>query len=434
VRVAIASSFGTGLSIWARLQDEGCDVLVWIEDAEQKHVGEGIVPKTGSWSTLLAWAREDVARTVMLFDSSGLGEQAEEARSRGVLVVGGGVFCDKLEKNRLFGFEIAQQAGALLPPYQDFPSFLHARQFVEGIDAPIFWKSDRFLESDATKGTDNGEKMGQYLDGIIRRFGGYGSCMVQEKIDGVPVSTARWWNGRAWVGPFETTLEHKKCWNDDVGPATGCAFNLLWFGNTIDDRLEDVFDNLTPTFLAKQAPPGIYDINCIAGKDGNCYFLEWTPRFGYDSEPTSFALIHSASAWLWAIATGTELPDWSRDLALSLRLSIPPYPWEHAKREYKHGAHGVEVRGVDSLWGQDFLAYELGRNEHGLYVASPEGIVGLAYAQGSDLDALDAAVKETVKRIDVAGLQYRTDPGNELAEDLDTLAQSGFLVPRMAMA
>lgn len=438
MKVAIASSFACGLSFWMRLQSEGTGVCVWINDDEQKQVGDGLVPKVSTWAKLFAWAKENALRnelTIVLFDSSGMGEQADEARKWGLHVVGGGKFCDKLEKDRSFGFEIAKAAGATLPEYVDFKSFAAARTWAEGLpeEQAVYWKSDRFLESDATKGVTGGSKLREYLDSVIRRFGPRGECMVQEKIEGVPLSTARWWNGKAFVGPYELTLEHKKCWNEDIGPATGCAFNAVWFEDDEPNSAEKLgFSKLSQTFVKEAAPPGIYDMNALVGEDGDAYFLEWTPRFGYDSEPTSLCLWASVSHLLYALATGTELPDWSSSVAYSLRLTIPPYPWEHGKREYKHGSLGVELRGIDptDFVGGNFLPYEIGLDgESGLHVASPEGIVGLAIHVGDTLSALNADALETAKSLDIAGLQYRTDGDKAISKDAEAMLKSGFYCP-----
>jgi phosphoribosylamine---glycine ligase len=436
MRIGIASAFACAAGMWMRLAAEGADVRVWVEDKQQKRVGDGLIPKAGSWPEVLQWCKDGTRAgipTLLFFDSSGLGEKADEARRAGVLVVGGGAFCDRLEKDRLFGQRIAQEAGCALPPYQEFSSFAECRQWARGHgDVPVYWKSDRFLESDATHSAKNGAALTEYLDSVIRRFGAHGKCVVQQKIDGVAFSTARWWNGRAFVGPYEGTIERKKAHNDDKGPATGCAFNALWF---YDDEPEIAvslgFPNLAPAFLKNQAPPGIYDINAVADADGNAYFLEFTPRCGYDSEPTSMNLTQSFSGWLYAIATGTHLPQWSEDLACSLRLGIPPYPWEHAEKDMKRTALGVEIRGLDDLHPNAFIPYELANDpEAGLICAAPEGIVGIAYAQGEPLAVLCEQCEETADAIyeRTPGLIYRTDAADALGDDAEKLTQSGFAV------
>lgn len=437
MRVAVISKYGTGAALWQRLAAEGCDVRVWIKHAEQKHIGDGLVPKAGSFPELLAWAKENNA--LVMCDDSGTGDLADQARKARLLTVGGGSFCDKLEKDRAFGQEIAQSAGCRLPPYEEFNSFAECLKWAQSAgDVAVYWKSDADLECDATQGCENGEELAEYLESVIRRFGDKGKCVVQEKIEGVTISTARWWNGRTFVGPYEGTFERKKCFNDEIGPATGCAFNALWYYDDEPDIAHAVgFPQLEPLFLKHDAPPGIYDINAIVHENGDAYFLEFTPRMGYDSEPVSSQLTASYSQWLLAVAQGGELPEWSDELAYGLRVTIPPYPWEHAKREMKRTSVDVEVRGevfehIDArgLWDGRFLAYDLAYEPggKGMHCASPEGILGVACAVGDSLTDLDERCQETAKAIRPKNRLYRTDGATCLAEDAENLARAGYEV------
>ena len=425
MRIAVATAFSCGLSWWARLQDEGHEVGVWIEPQSHKTVGDGIVPKL---------TREEIERfdgDLVLFDSSKLGDLADHVRKRGIPTVGGGSFMDKLEDDRVFGFKIAADAGCALPPYEEFASFTDALARARELgDLAMYFKSDRYLDSDATHGADSGPEMAEYLEEIIERYGGHGACILQQKIDGVPLSTARWWNGMDWVGPYQATYEDKKFMNDGVGPSTGCSFNVVWFYEGEPEIVRQLhWPDLTQPFRAHRAPPGLYDINAIVAPDGKAYFLEWTPRLGYDSEPTSALLLPDLGRHLHAVATGHDPEEPSDDLAYTVRLSVPPYPWEHGKKDDKGGADGLIIRDHDGLWDGHFVAYcvRAGKREGTLEAAGPEGIIGLTAAVGSSLeeaheDAMDFA-KDTLR---VAGLQYRTDGAKHIKEKAEELIDAGY--------
>lgn len=423
MRIDIASGFACGLAWWQRLVAEGHSVRVWIEPSSHRTIGDGIVPK--------ATRAEIEASTadVILFDSSGMGEMADALRKRGRLVVGGGSFCDRLEKDRGFGQRIAEEAGARLPLFEEFPSFDAALgRSRELVGVGTFFKSDRYLDGDATHGADDGAEMAEYLEGLCRRYGAHGKCILQEKVEGVPLSTARWWNGRDWVGPFEGTYENKKFMNDDVGPATGCSFNAVWFyGGTPRIAEQLGWDRLAVAFRSYDAPPGIYDINAIVTEDGDAYFLEWTPRLGYDSEMTALALMPDLGGWLHAVAAGHDIGEWSDDFALSVRLSVPPYPWEHAKKTDKGSADGIGL----SMLPAGFVPYCVRQGPDTMEMAGPEGIVGLVCAVGDDLSEMGEAVLEEAKAIRVQGssLCYRTDAVADIAKAADRLIEAGYEVP-----
>jgi phosphoribosylamine--glycine ligase len=436
VRFAVVSGFACSLSWWLRLQAEGHEVAVWIEPKECKTVGDGLVFKVGSFDGLKAWAKTGAysgQQTIFVFDASGMGDKAQELIEAGYLVVGGGKFMDRLEKDRSFGFKIAEQAGANLPPYEEFESFEAALAFAHDMeDIPVYFKSDRYLDADATYGADNSAELIEYLEDVIRTYGGHGRCILQEKIEGVAISTARWWNGRDWVGPFEFTIEHKKFLNDDLGPSTGCCFNAVWFDPDEQTPLPLAlgWPSLAEQFRQAKAPPGLYDMNALVTESGDAYFLEWTPRLGYDSEMTSARLLPELGAWLSAVALGKELPTPSSAIGYSVRLGMLPYPWEESRKDDRKTCIGSKVGGeVGDLWSGPFIGYQLRRGkENPLEMASAEGIVGLVYAQGEKLSSLGDEVLEAAKALHPKNLSRRTDGVKTIVEDAKKVKKAGFAV------
>jgi len=366
---------------------------------------------------------------MFFFDGSGEGERADQVRKWGVPIVGGGSFCDKLEKDRMFGFEMAEQAGAQLRPHEQYNTLTESEAAAP--DGEVYFKSDRYLAADATKGLKDKEHLHQYFEGLKREHGDNIKHILQEKIEGVPLSTARWWNGSRFVGPYETTYEHKAFMDGDVGGSTGCSFNAIFFHPNDPQIAEDLgWERLTLAFRRNEAPPGLYDINAVVAEDGQVYFLEWTPRLGYDSEMTSFRLMPNLGEHLFAMAEGREMPAVSGDLAYTVRLTVPPYPWEYGKLDHKGTCAGKLVRGNDGLWDKKFIAYQVRQDpETGLTLAGPEGLVGLSYAQGGKLkaiseEALDYA-KELHKTGEPSALQFRTDGGSRIAEDAKKVRDAG---------
>ena len=436
MRVAIASGYGCSLSWAARLQDEGCDVRLWIDSSDDDdivHVGDGIVPKENNYDKLVAWCHEDAAHTLLLFDASGMGERADLARKSGLYVVGGGTFCDKLENDREFGQDIALAVGAAIPEYESFDSLSECQRWAKSLgDTGTVFKSDSYIDSDSTYIACSGDDLREYLQYLRGETKDAGHFVVQKLIDGkgADLSTARWWNGRAWIGPYELDIEKKRFMDGNLGKSTGCSLNAVWFDADPRTAKELNWEALTEHFLQNEAPPGIYDINCRIAEDETAYFLEHTPRLGYDSEMTSQRLIGSLCDFLWCVATGQGSTQISSELAYSVRLSIPPYPYEHAHWTDDYSCEGVPVNGVDGLWDGQFIAYQVREKQsgEGYEMASSEGIVGLALAVGDDIHALNdecvAYGKELHSKI--PGLQLRTDGGMQVAEDAKNLQALGY--------
>jgi len=428
MRIGIVSHFGYALSFAARLQDEGNEVMLWNDNATRKgllRVGDGLVNKAGGYEELLSYVKEADGPALLFFTDSSLGERADDARKSGVHVIGGGKVCDRLEQDRDWGQKIVEDCGVMLPEARDFSTVSDAIEYAHTLgDTEVYWKSDRFLESDATYGAKSGEDLATYLQRIRRKYGNRIRCMVQDKIDGVPVSTAQWFNGKEFVGPVFGTIEHKKYMNDDVGPSTGCSLNAVW---THPEQSELAGKLGWPEFAATlrqaEAPPGIYDMNSVVDDDGNAYFLEHTPRCGYDSEPTAFRLLGDLTRFLWFVATGQGSPgDISSHIAYGVRLSVPPYPWEHVKHDSHETPIGVPIQGADGLWDGHFIPYQVMASEDGLAVACPEASVGLTLATSRVLGvAHNVAIDYAKTELRVPGLCYRTDGDFVIREDAKAL-------------
>jgi phosphoribosylamine-glycine ligase len=428
-----------GLSWARRLHDEGCEVAYYVHPLWQKDIGRNIIPKMHSLHQLLAWAKQKP--TIAFFTSSGFGKRkpakshddsvplgADDFRKAGVPTIGGGSFCDRLEKDRSFGEAIAKTIGCKIPPTKEFSTISQTISFCAKVGAEEwYFKSDRYLSSDSTHG-GTGEQLVRYLTQLQKDYGDAIPNILQKKISGVALSTACWWNGNSFVPPYEGTIEHKKFMDNDVGPSTGCALNAVWFYEQDAPKVVRSlkWDNLGPLFTRFEAPPCLYDINAIISQDdGEAYFLEWTPRNGWDSESTSHRLLDVPMCeFLSRLSAGrlAEAPFSTKDLAYSFRLSVSPYPFE-GFQEDKGSAKGVPIYGADGLWDKHFIPYSVMMDDEGeLHVADRWGLVGLSLATGRNLKAChDEALAYVQKTLEVPSVQYRSDGAKVIAKDAERL-------------
>lgn len=443
MRFAVYSIEGTSLSLCARLQDEGHDVLLYIKNNSAKLNGDGIVPKTANIGQWRAWGLHD-PQTVYLFDCTGAGDLADDLRKRGCLVVGGGKFMDRLEGDRSWAESNAASLGIKVPDHDVFSNIPAAMVAARKIDYECVFKTDKYLEASTTYVAESAEQMVQYLRGLQKRFGMGGKCLLQRKIPGVALSTAAWFNGKTFLGPFEGTIEHKKLMNGDIGPNTGCSFNSVWM---YEDEYPAIaaalqWRALDSFFRHTQAPPGLYDINALVASEdgewggaGEAFFLEFTPRFGYDSEPTAQKLLEvDLAEFYYKLATGqlTRAPFTTKGQAYSIRVSVPPYPYEHVEaKSGKESCVGTEINGADGLWAGMFAAYGVRENPQGEYeVSDPSGLVGIVATEGPSVEASDRECQAFLKKdLLIPNRQYRTDGATTVLEDAKSLAKLGFATP-----
>jgi phosphoribosylamine--glycine ligase len=423
---------GSSIAWSRRLFDEGCDVLVYHQLKDSRKVGTGLVPLTESKEEWLAWGEED-PQTIYFFDCSGAGEFAEELMKKGKLVIGSGPFMDKLEKDRNWGEELAEKVGILCPPTKRFTSISAAMNFLESDpdqehgDGGWAWKSNKFLGSDVTLVSKDTKQIMEHLEHVTERFGDNISCILQEKIKGVAVSTARWFNGKSFVGPYEGTIENKKFMNDGKGPSTGCALNTVWF-YTEESKLHEQlhFDKLEVEFRLNNAPPGLYDVNCILNKKG-AWFLEWTPRLGIDSELTSQRGITSLCEFLKALVLGQDVNSFFKvdSCYHAVRLSVPPYPNE-VKLD-KSSALGIRIKGYDGLWEKFFVGVGVSWDEEkDLHVSDPTGFVGVACTESPSITEGFEKIYKFLEKLSVQDLQYRTDAADIIIKDVEAMLKAGY--------
>lgn len=435
MRFAFYSLEGTSLAFWARLQDEGHEVLAYIKNQQPKYNGDGIIKKTNNLAEWRAWGLHD-RNTVYVFDCTGAGELADELRRRGCLVLGGGKFMDRLESDRSWAERNAAALGITVPKHEVFSDIPAAVARAKSLKGEWVFKTDKYLEASTTYVAESSDQMVRYLEGLQKRFGKGGKCLLQRCIPGIAISTAAWFNGKTFLTPFEGTIEHKKLLNDDLGPNTGCSFNAVWMyrdtpaiAHALQWRALDAF------FRHSQAPPGLYDINALVGdEDGEAYFLEFTPRFGYDSEPTAQKLLTmDLGEFYYKLAAGqlSEAPFSPEGVAYSIRVSVPPYPFEWV--ETKHGKEscvGTPIIGMDGLWEGKFVAYGVREVNGAPEVSDPSGLVGVVAARGYSLQTLDGSCQDYLKTtLQIPNRQYRTDGAQKILDDAKRLAKLGFATP-----
>lgn len=403
-----------------------------------RFTGRGIVPVATTWSQVTAFAPD-----VYYFDCTDRGLQADMLRKAGSTVFGASAFFDKLEKDRDYGMRIAEKIGMTLPEYYTFGSITESLKWLQDrpSDEKWYFKTDRELGAAFTAGGDKAH-LSARLKYVRASKGDRIKHLLQKAIDGADLSTAFYWNGRTFLLPAEGTLERKEFGESDTGPKTGCAMNLMWFYSDVPKVVhEQGWAKLIEIFRAEQAPPGIVDINAILGDDGKVYFLEWTPRLGIDAEPTAQRLLQIEYGEFISRLCDATLPvaPFSTDnCAYSIRLSVPPYPYEPNKVDEKNSPIGlpcIEIQPGKSLWGRNvrdrLVAYGLQNVDGEIQCADPFGLLGIASAIGTNLDTMNDACVKYAKDLRIPDLGYRTDGAKMIRKDLAAVRATGHEAPTL---
>jgi phosphoribosylamine--glycine ligase len=398
----MVSLAGEGAGIAQRIADEGNEVKLYIKDEVYKNVYDGLLDKSEEITP------DDDA--IIIFDTSGMGDIANALKRAGHKVYGSSLFADKLEKDRMFGFDIMRHAGIRVPVTKEFDGFRDGINYVEQSKIKKFaFKPSGSMPCKLTYCADK-EEMITYLNFVNEHYSKeIESFVMQEYIEGVVVSSEIYFDGEKVVGPPNHTVEVKKFMNDDLGPSTGCSGNIVWVAEGSDIIKQGVAK--VADILESEDYVGPIDLNAVVNKSG-VYGLEWTPRFGYDATPTYMKMIQMEYGKFFADIVNGHAINWAHtfDEMAAVRLTIPPYPIEP-----KHDSEEISPN-----MGVPIQGYEPHQNDLYLYeVKCQDGILQHSGGTGVIACVIKPYVSECyqiLEEIKVPDKQYRTDLESVLDE------------------
>jgi len=404
------SGAGTGYNLALKLRLAGHQVKVWARDKRVQQNFDGLLEKVKDWETFLD------ARTIVLFDSTGGGRTADRLRSRGHFVWAGSVFADQLELDRGLAFELLEQSGVKVPETKTFYDWDEGRQYVKRSGKRLVFKASGELskqnEIDSYVGKDPEDlvEMLHYFEAVAKHPAHF---ELQEFVEGLALSTEGWFNGEHFMLPFNHTIEHKAIMNDDLGPASGCSFNVVW--RTESNRVVEEGIKLVEPLLAEYGHVGPVDLNTIVNREG-VWALEFTPRMGYDAFPTILELVKGDVGEVLAkMARGEEPDELELDsgFAAGLRITVPPHPSE----EFKPHA-GVPIRGFDRSDRDHLYFFDVMLDSGGkLMTSGAYGIVACATGKGRTISEAFEKPNELANKARIPEKQYRTDAIETLSSD-----------------
>jgi phosphoribosylamine-glycine ligase len=420
ILIVTYTMYGSWFSL--QLQEEGHTVDIWL----QSHYDDYSMVLSGIIKTPLKAKPDFKKYDLVLFDLTGRPKIAEEVCSLGIPCLGDGNIHSELEDDRMFGIEIMEQCDIGVPFYETFDDISTAKRFIKKTNKTFVFKPNGGQNQDtaSTYVSKSPEDMLLYLD----KLGGIAKgaeFILQEVVRGTEISTEAWFNGEDFF-LINATLEEKKFMNDNKGPNTGCAGNLIW-----------IYDQQNPPFIFREGLQkmkdflqecnfkGMIDLNTIV-TDSKLYGLEWTPRFGYDASATLYSCLNNVGDFFGAIASG-GVPDTSisNTFAVGVRLSIPPYPSEI------HNKHPEEVP-IEGICEEDavkncFLYDCCCSGPDTLVTAGVNGLVCVPIQTGGTIQESFRRLDEKVKKIHIPDMQYRTDIEKTTTERYRILDSQGWL-------
>jgi phosphoribosylamine---glycine ligase len=421
MKFAMISKAGEGAGLLSRIQDEGNDVRIFIKEEGYRTVYKGILEQLDSIHS--SWITPD---TIIIFDSSGMGSFADDFKDCGYKVFGASKFADKLEDDREFGLSFMEDNDIMIPHSEKFTDFSEGIAYIKkNKDTRFVFKPSGELPSHLTYSCSDCDDLIHYIEFVKKYYSKEVTDFVlQEFIEGKIISTEFFCGPNGFIeNSLNHTVESKKLMNDDLGPSTGCAGNLVWLGDEYS-QLAKKLRNIEGELISQNFI-GPIDLNAML-KGDEIYGLEWTPRFGLDALPTFLQLIQQEVGKLISdIVQGIDpkfLP--LNAFAGGVRVSIPPYPiepkpissQESLKRIQKTAPNlGVPIRGLDNF-PENVYFYEVMKEGKDLVHSAGTGAIAVVSNWDADVEQCLTLPYEILEECKIPDKQYRTDLNQVLPE------------------
>lgn len=427
----VIGEVGDGLAIAHRLANEGSNVTYFNCDKQADEVGIGFknlkrVSQTKTDLHSFVMKNKDA---IFLFDGSEKGSLQDRMRKLGLKVIGSSSFGDRIERDRIYGHEIAKKYGIKTPETISVENVNEAVKFLkQNKNKDFILKQTGDLPKTLNfKGkTDDiikhlyvmEAKLGDKLSGKL---------VIQEYIKGYEVAICGMYAGDKWLQQngktiIELNFENKKLLEGDRGVSTGELGTVAKF---IEGENEVFTQMVKPlgTELKKVNHYGEVDANCIYTEKGELYLLEHTIRNGYPisdlyTELNNINLSEFYNNWIEKKETDFNIEDWG----VVLSLAVPLFPYE--KSNNKIDSMIGECINISELTEeeQDHLHfYEVNQTDikefkNEFTVAEVFGYIGTITNKDKDYNVANSNCLNILEKIEISGKIYRRDIANAVKE------------------
>lgn len=366
------------------MKEEGADVKVFIKDSFSRKIGDGLFDHVDSIEEGLKTKPDFI-----LFDLNGNGGVGEKLRKDGWKVIGGSPFADKLEMDRAYGVKVAKQFGIKTPKTVEFKKIDEAIAYIKGNKNPLAIKVDNNKSESSSYVAKSQEDMLDYINYQKEEGGMNGDTFIlQEVINGAEVSTECWFYQGNPCFPSNSTWETKRFLAGELGVRTGCETSVVYHYEGDHSRLADKTVLKISPLLKAYGYSGAIDANCIVSEeDHEPYFLEWTPRLGYSAIYAYYAILGiPLSEYFYQLVNGRKTIPFKAKWGTSLKLHIPPYPFQHeddyvSKEAYKP-TEGLRIKSES----KDFIPIDVRKGSRTQFeAAGTMGILGEAVGRGNSV-------------------------------------------------
>jgi phosphoribosylamine---glycine ligase len=429
VLVINMDSVGEMLPFCIRCIKAGHSVRLSLSGKNHPETADGFrgLEKVDNWLPSVQWADLIVPSGNHLF-------LAKLDSLRDARIFGPTVASADLEIQRQKGMKFFEDHDIDVPEYKTFKTLDEAESYVRKSGERFVFKT---LGDEDDKSLSYVSKTPADMVARLQRWKRLGMApkgpvMLQKVIDGVEFAVSRWMGSDGFIGPYNENFEFKKLLAGNCGPNCGESGTVMKYVDS-SELGEQVLAPLEDE-LVKLGHLGDIDVNCIVDPKGKAWPLEFTCRLGWPAFNIMLAT-HKGDPvqWMYDACEGKDSLETSPQVACGVVISQPDYP--HSKftkaevsdipvygvtSENKKHIHpqSIKIASMPDMQGDTIVERPIWTTT-GDYLAVVTGM-GKTVKQ-----ACERAYK-TVKEIHIPNMQYRSDIGEKLEQELPELHKHGF--------
>lgn len=406
-------------SLVIRAIHEGSNVKVY-SSKYKRNAFEGILPQkdwVSGWRRHVEWA------DVIIFDDVGWGKVADRLRRMGKPVVGGSVYTDMLEIDRLFGQRELRRAGVKTLEAVESSSIGRIIKHIKGNPARYVLKSCGGHDSDNTMIAESKDSRDllmliEHNRKTLEKSKGF---FLQRHVEGVEAAVGAMFDGDDFVYPLNLNFEYKRLFDRGLGPLTWEMGTTLMHKDSsriFSQTLLRMRDRLRAASYV-----GYIDLNCIVNRNG-IHPLEFTSRFGF---PTTHLIFEGDRRNI-----GKYLFDLARGEARSVKapkghtvgalICVPPFPYSDKSLSSKY--KGALIQFLDKDMRGIHLVDAVIRNGRHVVDGSCPLVV---CARGSSVKQACSRMYGKIRKIRIENMYYRSDIGEPWPRESRLLRSWGYL-------
>ena len=431
MKVLVIDQDLVGLPFSLQALRAGHDVLLWQapEKGKPTLIGNGLVDKVRDWKTKVNWA--DI---IVMTDNSKYGAEIEPYFKRGFPIFGANQKAAALELDREVGQKVLEDAGIECLPFETFTSYDKAIEYVRRtgktyVSKPWGGNPDKSL-SYVSKSPAG---MIYKLERWKRTQALKGKFLLQECIEGVEMAVGGWLGPDGWCEPINENWEEKRLMNEGLGVNTGEMGTVMRYvkkSALFDEVLKPCTDHLLELGYV-----GYVDMNCMVGKDGTPWPLEFTMRFGWPHFNLCLSL-HKGDPveWMAGLLEGKDLLRVKEDVCVGVVLAHGDFPYGNFPQDEVSGypLTGVKPSTAGRLhlssvmWDKAPVMVGDKVETRETYCTAGE-YVAIATGLGPTVEAAQESCYDLAWSIDwPSNRMFRTDIGCRLEDTLRELQRHGY--------